>query len=59
MGVGVHEMYSTRLVLTNTTIYFKGNREHPFDNPATQEAPFATSAGEKVKVPLMFNRSGS
>ena len=45
----------TRLVLTNA-IYFKGKWVHPFDKQETQEAPFTTSAGKRVKVSLMVQQ---
>ncbi len=43
---------ATRLVLTNA-IYFKSAWEDEFAKSATKPAPFTTSAGSKVQVPLM------
>jgi serpin B len=44
---------STSLVLTNA-IYFKGDWAHPFEESRTRkDAPFTTTGGRKVNVPLM------
>ena len=42
----------TRLVLANA-IYFKASWLMPFDESATQEAPFTTLDGSQVTVPMM------
>jgi len=42
----------TRLVLTNA-IYFKGDWAEPFEESATQEAPFWIAADSSVPVPMM------
>jgi serpin B len=42
----------TRLVLANA-IYFKASWSIPFDQSATQEAPFTTLDGSQVTVPMM------
>jgi serpin B len=46
----------TRLVLTNA-IYFKGMWELEFDEKATKDAPFTVTAGTKVTVPMMAQKS--
>ena len=47
---------TTRLVLTNA-VYFKGEWTSRFDRGATKEAPFRTSQGRIVRVPMMHQRS--
>ena len=42
----------TRLVLTNS-IFFKGDWQVPFDEFATQDAPFTLADGETIQVPTM------
>ena len=48
----IHIKPDTRLVLTNA-IYFKGDWAAKFNKRRTCKSPFAISAGEKVKVPMM------
>ena len=46
----------TRLVLTNA-VYFKGDWVQPFGKQNTREEDFAVSAQEKVRTPLMHQRT--
>ena len=46
----------TRLVLTNA-VYFKGDWVQPFDKKNTRDEDFTVSAQEKVKVPLMHQKT--
>ena len=47
---------TTRLVLTNA-IYFKGKWDKPFQKAQTRNGEFATSATQKVNVPLMYQQA--
>jgi len=44
------------LVLTNA-VYFKGRWESPFKEEHTSNEPFTLSSGEKVQVPMMFQKN--
>ncbi len=46
----------TRFVLTNA-IYFQGNWLIPFDPELTQNETFTTASGEKIDVPMMYQKN--
>ncbi len=45
----------TRLVLTNA-IYFKGDWASQFDKDATRDRPFTRVGGDKIDVPMMYQK---